>query len=236
MSENLSKSFRFKQFLVHQENCAMRVNTDGCLLAAWANPSGENLLDVGCGSGVISLMLAQRNPLAQIVALDIDAHSCRDAESNFEASPWGNRLQVSCGNFLEWSAERKFDSIISNPPFFSNGVKPPAQSRRVSRHSDMLPANEFLSKAYSHLSKIGRITVIVPASEFSHWENHARTLGLTIGRLCLVSPDDKKPVHRVMAEFGTGLERTEESLHIRDSRNDYSQPFIALMQDFYLHF
>lgn len=236
MSENLSKAFRFKQFLVNQENCAMRVNTDGCLLAAWANPSGENILDVGCGSGVISLMLAQRNPSAQIVALDIDAQSCWDAESNFEASPWGNRLNVSCGNFLEWSTERKFDLIISNPPFFSNGVKPSKQSRRVSRHSDLLPANEFLIKAYSHLSKFGRITVIVPASEFILWENQARTLGLTIGRVCLVSPDDIKPVHRVMVELGISLFRRDESIHVRNANQDYSPQFISLLKDFYLHF
>ena len=214
----------------------MRVNTDGCLLAAWANPSGETILDVGCGSGVISLMLAQRNPLAQIVALDIDAHSCFDAESNFEASPWGNRLQVSCGNFLAWSTERKFDLIISNPPFFSNGVKPISQGRRVSRHSDTLPVDEFLGNANEHLSEIGRITVIVPASEFSQWEKHARTMGFTVGRVCFVSPDDEKPVHRVMAEFGKALERTEESLKIRNSSQDYSQTFIALLRDFYLHF
>ena len=214
----------------------MRVNTDGCLLAAWANPSGENILDVGCGSGVISLMLAQRNPLAQIVAMDIDAHSCWDAECNFEVSPWGHRLQVSCGNFLAWSTERKFDLIISNPPFFSAGVKPASQGRRVSRHSDLLPAEKFLSNAISHLTNMGRIAVIVPISEFDHWEKMAAEQRLQIGRVCRVQPDPEKPVHRVMTEFCVSAERSNESLYIRDTNQDYSQKFISLLRDFYLHF
>ena len=236
MSAVQSKSFRFKQFLVQQENCSMRVNTDGCLLAAWVNPSGNDLLDVGSGSGVISLMLAQRNVHAHIIAIDIDPLSCADGQSNFDTSQWGNRLQMVCDNFLEWPSDRKFDLIISNPPFFSNGVKPSSQSRRLSRHSETLPADEFLKKAAAHLNKMGRIAIIVPITEFGRWEEFAMEQHLKLGRVCFVHPDDEKPVHRVMAELGMSLERTDESLKIRNAHQEYSEEFISLLRDFYLHF
>ena len=236
MRANITKSFRFKQFLVHQENCAMRVNTDGCLLAAWAHSFGENILDVGCGSGVISLMLAQRNPSAQINAIDIDPPSCADATINFQSSPWHDRLEVICGNYIEWSFDRKFDLIISNPPFFSHGIKPPSAGRRVSRHTESLSSKDFLNKSVTHLTKNGRITIILPFQEFKEWEQCACDHGLAIGRLCRVCPDTEKPVHRIMAEFGYGMKRTEEELHIRNSRQEYSPEFISLLRDFYLHF
>lgn len=236
MSTIPAKSFRFKQFLVHQDRCAMRVNTDGCLLAAWANPLGKRILDVGCGSGVISLMIAQRNQTATIHSLDIDEGSCADSQINFQASPWPDRLSVSCSDFLEWSSSEPFDLIISNPPFFSNGVKPSDPNRRYTRHTEALPANRFLEKAASLLTSSGRISVIVPTNEFRLWEHCANEYGLKTGRMCSVCPDANKPAHRIMAEFGNGVNITKESLAIRNSNQEYSNDFMLLLQDFYLHF
>jgi tRNA1Val (adenine37-N6)-methyltransferase len=213
----------------------MRVNTDGCLLAAWARAAGDNILDVGTGSGVIALMMAQRNPLAVIEGVDIDANSCADAEVNFAASPWQNRLTVHCADFLHIAFPQKFDLIISNPPFFSNGLKPTSHERKVSRHADSLPALSFLKKAKSCLSENGRIAIVIPAGEFRLWETIALAEGLSVGRICHVSPDAEKPVHRIMAELGVDLRRQEQLLPIRNSAEEYSVEFQKLLKDFYLY-
>lgn len=226
--------FQFKQFLISQDNCAMKVNTDGCLLGAWCNPLGTHLLDVGTGSGVIALMLAQRNSHANIGAIDIDAFSCLDAKYNFSVSPWQNRLQLYHTDFLQFDSSNKFDLIVSNPPFFKNGMKSIHHSRNISRHNDKLSPIDFLRHA-SQLMKIdGRMALIIPYSEFASWQKHAFDFDLNIGRICYLRPSPNKPIHRVMVEFGKQIEFQEQQMCIRNEQETYTQEFTQLLSAFYL--
>lgn len=181
--------FQFKQFVVGQQNSAMKVNTDGVLLGAWMSlfPSDASLLDVGTGCGVIALMAAQRlagmrggmnaetkainNTVCRITALEIDKGSCVDAANNFEAAPWsekdGFKIEARLCSFQEFAqTERcKYNLIFSNPPYFINSLKAPEASRSNARHTDSLSQREMIQSAVSLLGSGGRLALVLPAVE-----------------------------------------------------------------------
>ena len=151
--------FSFKRFTVWQRRAAMRVGTDGVLLGAWFDPGGDGarMLDVGTGTGVIALMAAQRNPSARIDAVEIDAGSCADAAENFAGSPWAERLALFGESFVSFCghATRKYDRIVSNPPYFVGSLKCPDPGRTRARHTDSLPHPELLAGAAGLLTEKG---------------------------------------------------------------------------------
>lgn len=114
--------FKFKQFEIHQDRCAMKVGTDGVLLGAWA-PGGKRILDVGSGTGLISLMMAQRFPEAQVLGIDMDGEACEEAAENVAASPFADRVEIECCRLQDYHSAESFDAIVSNPPFFLNSLK-----------------------------------------------------------------------------------------------------------------
>ena len=127
--------FRFKQFTIHQEKCAMKVGTDGCLLGAWVDLSqSQRILDVGCGSGLIAIMTAQRCTNVTITGIEIDNEAASQATENAESSPWAERIEIICEDFLKFTPEQQFDTIVSNPPYFSNSLKCPNDKRNKARH------------------------------------------------------------------------------------------------------
>ena len=134
--------FKFKQFEIHQDRCAMKVGTDGVLLGAWA-PGGKRILDVGSGTGLISLMMAQRFPEAQVLGIDMDGEACEEAAENVAASPFADRVEIECCRLQDYHSAESFDAIVSNPPFFLNSLKNPDSKRTMARHTDSLPFRDL---------------------------------------------------------------------------------------------
>ncbi|MBO5875596.1 MAG: methyltransferase [Alistipes sp.] len=234
----LNYMFRFKQFTVHQQRSAMKVGTDGVLIGAWASVRGTDraVLDIGTGTGLIALMIAQRNPKAEIVAVEIDAESAEQARENVAASPWSNRIRVEECAVQEFVAEQKFDLFVSNPPYFVDSFKCSDESRNTARHTDTLSFVELMRSAERLLAPDGRFAVIVP-SEAALSVIAAGRLHLV--RRCDVRSKPKGSPKRVMLEFSPRFEgaAVREEMTIGDGSNGgYSPEYIALTRDFYLKF
>lgn len=229
--------FRFKQFAVEQDDVAMKVGTDGVLLGAWANiDNAKHLLDIGTGTGVIALMLAQRNATAQISAVEIDETAAQRARANFDMSPWAERLQVAQCAVQEFSPAEKFDLIVSNPPYFVDSLLPPDAKRSTARHTHDLSFEELDSAVCRLLDDDGRFALILPVVEF---EKYLTITRLYLVRRCDVYPKVGADVKRVMAEFAKheAIDLARETITIeQDRRGDYTVEYRALTKDFYLKF
>ena len=194
MSNNF---FRFKQFTVFQDCCAMKVGTDGVLLGAWAEAyKRNNVLDVGTGTGLIALMIAQRNTNATIDAIDIDEGCVMQAKRNVFESPFSNRVDVQKSSFQDFAArnDNKYDLIVSNPPYFHNSLKSPNLHRNYARHTDSLSFYEIISEGVSLLTESGCISLILPYEFKTSVLMHAKTVGLFAKRITNVFPDRKSVV------------------------------------------
>ena len=230
-------NFTFKQFAVEQDDVAMKVGTDGVLLGAWADCNGaKHILDIGTGTGVIALMLAQRNTEAQIHAVEIDETASKRARSNFDLSPWSERLEVECCAVQEFNYTEKFDLIISNPPYFVDSLLPPDAKRSTARHTHDLSFEELDKAVCRLLDDDGRFALILPTTEF---EKYLTITQLYIVRRCNVYPTTGSDVKRVMAEFAkqpTAEIALENIIIEQERRGDYTAEYRTLTKDFYLKF
>jgi len=234
-------SFQFKQFRIIQERSAMKVGMDGVLLGAWIDPSGaERILDVGTGTGLIALMMAQKNPFAAVDALEIDQEAFQEAGLNVQQSAWSDRIQLECCDFREfvYRSILNYDLIVCNPPFFANGVKAPAQNRALARHADSLPLDVLLSGATNLLRDTGRIALIQPFESLQEIEQLAVSNHLFVSRLCRIKPNPQKPIFRILIELTNHVcEISNECLMIEyEKHHDYTQEYKELTRDFYLKF
>lgn len=235
MSNNF---FRFKQFTVFQDCCAMKVGTDGVLLGAWAEAyKRNNVLDVGTGTGLIALMIAQRNTNATIDAIDIDEGCVMQAKRNVFESPFSNRVDVQKSSFQDFAArnDNKYDLIVSNPPYFHNSLKSPNLHRNYARHTDSLSFYEIISDGVSLLTESGSISLILPYEFKTSVLMHAKTVGLFAKRITNVFPLPHKPAKRILIEFGmSDTECVEDNLIVELSRHKYTDEYNALTNEFYL--
>ncbi|NEO58522.1 MAG: methyltransferase [Okeania sp. SIO3B5] len=231
--------FRFKQFTILQDRCAMKVGTDGTLLGAWIDISGaEKILDIGTGTGLISLMLAQRS-LAQIDAVEIDVNSSIQARENVERSPWLDRIKIHNYSIQEYteSCEKKYDLIVSNPPFFENASKAAKKARTVARHTDFLSQTDLLQTAVELLSDTGKLAVIYPVEQAKNFQTKARFFGLFCHKKLYVKPMPEIPTKRILMELSKNkLSPQEDTLIIEAKQCLYTPEFIALIKDFYLKY
>ena len=229
--------FRFKQFAVEQDDVAMKVGTDGVLLGAWAACDGaKRILDIGTGTGLIALMLAQRNAEAQIHAVEIDETATRRARANFDISPWTERLEVEQTAVQHYSPSEKFDLIISNPPYFVGSLQCPDAKRTTARHTHDLTFEELDNAVARLLADNGKFALILPITEF---ENYLTLTQLHLVRRCDVHPVEGGVVKRVMAEFAkqSTAEIEQENIAIeRGKRGDYTDEYRTLTKEFYLKF
>ena len=229
--------FRFKQFAVEQDDVAMKVGTDGVLLGAWAACDGaKRILDIGTGTGVIALMLAQRNTEAHIQAVEIDETATQRARSNFDMSPWAERLDVECCAVQAFNPAEKFDLIISNPPYFVDSLLPPDAKRSTARHTHDLSFEELDKAVCRLLADDGRFALILPTAEF---DKYLTITQLYLVRRCDVYPKTDADIKRVMAEFAKHeiLDAKHETITIeQDKRGDYTDEYRTLTKDFYLKF
>lgn len=233
-----SLSFQFKQFSIAQENTAMKVGTDGVLLGAWSKVLEGNVLDIGTGTGLIALMLAQRTKTALIDAIELDKVACEEAHQNFKTSKWNNRLTVIHTSIQNYYPTKKYDVIVSNPPFFINSTKAPNSLRNTARHTDELPFNDLIASIKRLLNETGIFSLILPVEEANQFILLANQNGLFLTRKCLVKPNPTKAPKRVLMEFSfTETNILEETLTIEtENRHEYTKEYITLTKDFYLKF
>lgn len=229
--------FSFKQFTVYQDKCAMKVGIDGVLLGAWTVVgNAATILDVGTGTGLIALMLAQRSS-ARITAIDIEAEAVDQALENVENSAWKDRISVMQKSLQEFSVQttERFDLIVSNPPYFNHSLKTPSESRTIARHTDSLSHAELIENSLKLLSPEGRICLILPVREAEDCLQLAQSLGLHCSRKVQVFPKPEVPAKRLLIELKANVCDTIESdILIEESRHVYSPAFAELCRDFYL--
>ena len=234
-------TFKFKQFTVKQSNVPMKVNTDGVLLGAWTNVvNASNVLDVGSGTGVIALMLAQRCSKATIHAVEIDALAVEVAKENVVASPWSGRVAVFCSSFQDYACftDTRYDLIVSNPPYFIQSLKSPVDSRNLSRHAELLPYEDLVAGISRILAEKGVFAGIFPYAESSVFIALAANHGLYCIRKTYVHPIVGGKVKRVLLELSKTRHALEENdLAIRVAVDkDYTDDYKSLTRDFYLAF
>jgi tRNA1Val (adenine37-N6)-methyltransferase len=213
----------------------MKVGTDGVLLGAWADVNeAENILDIGTGSGVIALILAQRSK-ACIEAIDLDENACRQAKINFEHSPFRERLSIKKIDFLALSAPLKYDLLVSNPPYFSRSLRPDDIGRRFARHDDSLPLRDLIEKSASLLKPNGKLALILPFDSAETANSFAAENALSLCRRTNVATSPKYPPKRVMLEYSPKQSEVQENnLCITSEDHSFSKTYIALTKDFYL--
>lgn len=197
-SVNVKDMFQFKQFTIEQELCAMKVGTDGVLLGAWAK-GGPRILDIGTGTGIIALMMAQRYPEAQVTAIDIDEGAVRQAEQNVSQSPFLGRISVLQQAVQEHLGE--YESIVSNPPFFIDSLQAPDEQRNMARHTATLSYAELMKAAYRLLADNGEFSVVIPFDYRRRMEDEAVFVGFFPSRVCGVKTTERKPVKRYLLAF-----------------------------------
>ena len=229
--------FQFKQFKIEQGGCAMKVGTDGVLLGAWTEVENKRqVLDIGTGSGLIALMIAQRNADAAITGIDIEDGAYNQAKENAADSPWNKRIEIVKTSLQNFTPDSKFDLIVCNPPYFTNSLKNPVESRSIARHSDSLPLEELASNVCRLLHSGGTFAVILPVEESEKLKDIGIGHGLFAKRICKVIPKTGADVKRIMTEYTTlKTDTKEEVLQIEnETRHEYTNEFKAITKDFYL--
>ena len=228
--------FRFKQFTVYHDQCAMKVGTDSVLLGAWArtNP-GQRILDVGTGCGILALMLAQRNPSATIDAVEVDESGAIQARQNAEQSPWPGRIRVHHTAIQQYDSSEPYDLVVSNPPYFVNSLEPPDARRLLSRHAVSLPYGELIDAVDRLLSPTGRFNVILPATEAHDFEFRLVEKKFYCTRKLAFRTRQEKSVTRWLLEFSRDCEPVEEGeMVLYEQGLVWSEEYTQLTRAFYL--
>lgn len=195
--------FQFKQFTIHQQRCAMKVGTDGTLLGAWAQvpTASARILDIGTGTGLIALMMAQRFPDASVFGIDIDPDAISQAQENVNASPFANRIKICKANILDFNDPKGFDAIVSNPPFFINSLTCPDRQRTMARHAVGLTYEGLMHATYKLLNPHGVFSLVIPSECQSALEDKAIMEGFFVTRICHIRTTPKKNPKRQLIEF-----------------------------------
>ena len=232
--------FRFKRFELHHEKCAMKIGTDGILLGAWAPVAdASTALDIGTGCGLIAVMLSQRNPGLEIDALEIDRNSWEEARENMERLSWDAHLQVHHISLQEYAqaSHKKYDLIVSNPPFFSGGNFSADQDRASVRHTVKLAHGDLLAGARKLLAEDGKFCLILPYIEGSRFVELAERYRLFCTHITELKTRPQKPVERLLLKFEKQRSKIErEELFLYPAEGDeWSEEYRSLGRDFYIH-
>jgi tRNA1Val (adenine37-N6)-methyltransferase len=230
--------FKFKQFTVIQEFSAMKVGVDSVILGAWVKLNdADTILDVGTGTGLLALMVAQRSD-SIITAIEIDDLAFREATSNILVSPWQDKIRVIHSSFQDFAEKytTKFDHIVSNPPYFENSSQPEDQRRKNARHNDELPFSDFVSGSLKLLSERGKLSVILPVSMAQSFIRIAVDGDLYLNRTQWVRHKPGKPFHRQLMEFSKIESSIDESFLVIEEQNEFTEDYKNLTREFYLAF
>lgn len=235
------KAFKFKQFAVFQDKCAMKIGTDGVLLGAWTNTKTESsILDIGTGTGVIALMLAQKSS-AKIDAVELDENAALQAKENVSLSRWSDRITVYHGTIQAYAqtSNSTYDLIVSNPPYFTDDLKTPEKARTIARHTDELLFDDLINSVNVLLNPKGTFCTILPVNEGNQFVALAKEKGLFLHKTTAVIPRTNKPSKRLLMAFRfTEIEMIENTtITIEHSkRHEYTDAYKNLTKDYYLAF
>lgn len=239
----MSEVFKFKNFFINQDKTAMKVGTDGVLLGAWCDVSNnfDSILDIGAGTGLISLMLAQRTSVSTIDAVELDVNAYEQTVDNFENSDWADRLFCYNSSFQEFAEEMNsdeefYDFIISNPPFFNNSFESYNSSRNVARNSEALSFEDLFLGVEKILSKNGKFAIIIPYLNENEVIELARKSKLFPNRICRVKGNINSKIKRSLIEFSFNKINIDfQYIAIETSRHNYTKEYLALTKEFYLN-
>lgn len=219
---------------MRQDRCAMKVGTDGVLLASWAR-GGASILDIGTGTGVMALIMAQRFADADVTAIDIEPDACRQAADNFTASPFSDRLHAECSSLQEFHPERVFDAIVCNPPFFEKSLKNPDKAKATARHADSLPFRDLFSYSKRLLADDGEMSVIMPAHDIEQFTAEAYISGFFVHKRVWISTLLGKRPKRVLLSFTKRRkDLCERNQTLYSAAGEKSVWYKNLTDDFYL--
>lgn len=231
-------SFTFKQFVVRQDRCAMKVGTDGTLLGAWAEMERNDgrVLDIGTGTGLIALMMAQRYPEAKVTAIDIDEMAVSQAVENVQGSSFADRIEVFQADVNMFEPTEMFDSIVCNPPFFNNALICPDNQRTQARHTLSLSYQQLMAAAWRLLRDEGVFSLIIPNDFFQQLESEAHLAGFFLTRVFGVRTIEGKPIKRYLIELRKHpyIELIKKDVMIEDEPNVRSIWYRELTKDFYI--
>lgn len=236
----MTKPFKFKQFEIHQDRCAMKIGTDGVLLGAWTSIENHpgTILDIGAGTGLLALMLAQRSGADTIDALEIDEGAYEQCVDNFETSPWSDRLfcyHAGLDEFLD-DIEDQYDLIVSNPPFYSEEVSSGNAARDTARQNQSLPFDELIEGVSKLLSPDGIFSTIIPFKEEVQLIDLAEQKGLYPQHITRVKGNPSSEIKRSLLQFSFNKKEVlKDELIIEIERHQYTEDYIALTKDFYLN-
>ncbi len=235
-----SQEFVFKQFTILQDKCAMKVGTDAVLLGSWVTTSSaKTILDIGTGTGIIALMLAQKSN-AVVDAIDIDNNAYLQAIQNISNCKWKNRINVHHTSIQQFSTscDHKYDLIVSNPPYFVDSSKAIEESRTNARHTDQLPFDDLLNGVLNLLDTDGKFYVILPTKESQGFREMAEKQNLFLTKLTRVITRTDKPEKRLLMKFEFIKKEVEEDSIVieNEGRHCYTDEYIELTKDYYLGF
>ncbi|MCW3092329.1 MAG: methyltransferase [Ferruginibacter sp.] len=234
--------FQFKHFTIQQENCAMKVCTDACIFGAFVAtrmknrlPVVESILDIGTGTGLLSLMLAQQTN-GRIDAVELDGAACKQAKRNFEQSAWRDRLKIVSSNVLEFYPGKKYDFIISNPPFFEGDLKSGNSKKNAAKHDSTLTLEQLLSTINKNLSGDGYFAVLLPYHRTEYFKKIAGEANYFLNEQLLVQHAARHPFFRSVLLF-SHYESTplNNELIIKNEDGGYTPEFTSLLKNYYLH-
>ena len=236
--------FQFKQFTVQQEHCAMKVCTDACLFGAWlaeqmvgSQKKIARCLDIGAGTGLLSLIIAQKLGEVTIDAVEIDEQAAHQADENFRHSPWADRMQIHVSAVQQFKPPQAYGLVVSNPPFFENDLKSPQKKRNLALHSEALNLSDLLEASRSLLQQAGFFGVLLAFHRMEECEILARKHTFFLYKKMLVKQSPVHPPFRVMMIFSTSAAFPVETgyISIKDSDGSYHPEFKKLLQDYYLN-
>jgi tRNA1Val (adenine37-N6)-methyltransferase len=231
--------FKFKQFTIHQDKCAMKVCTDACLfgaLVADCTLPTANCLDIGTGTGLLPLILAQKNNTLKIDAVEIDAAAAAQATENIATSPWADNIQVFNDDILNFSSvSKEYDCIISNPPFFEDDLQSADENKNNAKHSTTLNLIQLLDVVNRLLDKNGFFVVMLPYHRLDYFIEAAKKIGLHVNKQILVRQTMKHKFFRSILFFSYKQNQPEQiEIIIKDTQNNYTPQFAAALKDYYL--
>jgi tRNA1Val (adenine37-N6)-methyltransferase len=231
------RPFHFKKFSIDHSESTMKVGTDGVLLGAWVAVEGcTSILDIGTGSGVIALMLAQRSAEGTVIdAIEINERDAKVAEGNVFASPWPHKVTIHCIAAQKFESQRRYDLIVSNPPYFSNSFEPPDPSRLLARHTSSLTFDDLIDVALRCMSAEGRLAVVLPFTEGLHFTELAARKGLACTRKYVFRSRKEKPEERFLLEFRRNSTSVDDGeIILYDNGDEWSDAYKQITREFYL--
>lgn len=231
--------FQFKKFIIHQDGAPLKVTTDACLFGALIETeNAKSILDIGTGTGLLALMIAQKSQASCILGIEVDKLSSDLAERNFLESLWKEKMKVIHSDILLWSEydDSRFDLIVCNPPFFTSHKKNADERKSLARHNDSLSQENLSIILSKHLSENGKVFIMLPPNEMNAFENYCSVQYLFPEKKFVISSNEEKAPHLFIISFSFHPESfSEEKMFIHEKDGKYSKRFMELLSPYYLH-